>query len=284
MQAKTVIPNFLVVGATKAATTWLYKCLDAHPEIFVPLLKEVNYFSSRYDRGERWYLSHFKNVLDEKAVGELSPSYFINDRTPERIYRFNPDIRSIFMLRNPIERAYSHYCMELRYKTVSENIDRECGLESFIVREGLYYQHISKFIKLFPRENLKFIIYDDIKTEPEKVLADIFYFLGVNPKIETTELFKQRYVKQPRQKFGKLYTFLVAIYRWINNNNKLGQKILNYLKDWGINDKFHQLNSVKQGYPEFSPSKKQELINFYREDIQQLSSLIDRDMSHWLSM
>ncbi len=284
MQAKTVIPNFLVVGATKAATTWLYKCLDSHPEIYVPSLKEVNYFSYRYAKGDRWYLSHFKDVRDEKAVGELSPSYMVSDRAADRIYNFNPDIRPIFLLRNPIERAYSHYCMELRYKTVSEDIDRECHLESIIVREGLYYQHISQFSRLFPRENLKFVIYDDIKTEPEQVLADIFSFLGVKPDLENPELFKQRYTKQPIQKFGGLYTSLVAVYRWINNNNQLGRSMLNFLKDRGVNDRFHQLNSVEKDYPQFSLSKKQELADFYREDIQQLSKIIDRDMSYWLSI
>lgn len=279
-----IIPNFLVVGATKAATTWLYQCLNLHPEVFVPSLKEVNYFSEGYDRGNQWYLSYFKNVRDEKAVGELSPSYLMSDRSPQRIYSFNPNIRLIFMLRNPIERAYSHYCMELRYQTVSENIDRECNLESIIAQEGLYYQHISKFTRLFPQENLKFIIYDDVKTKPKQVLADIFGFLGVNPEFENTDFFQQHYTKQPRQRFDRLYISLVAIYRWLNNNSQLGRKILSTFKDKGLNDTFHQLNSVEKEYPQFSASKKKELADFYREDVRQLSALIDRDMTFWLSV
>ena len=160
------------------------------------------------------------------------------------------------MLRNPIERAYSHYCMELRYQTVSENIDRECNLKSIIAQEGLYYQHISKFTRLFPRENLKFIIYDDVKTKPKQVLVDIFNFLGVNPEFENTNLFKQHYTKQPRQRFDRLYISLVAIYRWINNNSQLGRKILSTFKDKGLNDTFHQLNSVEKEYPQFSPEQE----------------------------
>lgn len=277
-------PNFLLVGATKAATTWLYQCLNEHPEVFVPSLKEVNYFSHQYAQGEQWYLSFFKDVREQKAVGELSPSYFIDDECPSRIYAFNPDMKLLFMLRNPIERAYSQYCMELRYNTVSEDIERELDLESIIVRESLYHRHISKFVGLFPPNNLKFIIYDDIKANPEKVLTDVFDFLGVNSNLENSALYKQSYTKQPRQRFAKLYTLLVAIYRWINNNNEIGRRILSTLKERGFNDKFHHLNSTEKEYPQLPIAKQKELANFYRQDIEQLSQFIDRDLTHWLSI
>ncbi len=278
-----VIPNFLLVGATKAATTWLYQRLNEHPEIYVPSLKEVNYFSRRYDRGKEWYLSFFADVKAEKAIGELSPSYFTSPETPTRIKTLNPDMRLIFMLRHPIERVYSHYCMELRYNTVSEDIERELSLDSIIVRESLYYQQIAKYIELFPRENLKFIIYDDIKTSPEKVLVDLYNFLEVDSNYKNPAIYKQTYTKQPRQKFEKLYTLLVAIYRWINNNNQWGRKILTTLKDRGFNDKFHDLNSTEKEYPQITASKKEQLREFYGEDIKQLAQFLNRDLSSWLS-
>lgn len=277
-------PNFLLVGATKAATTWLYQCLNDHPEIYVPSLKEVNYFSLKYHRGEEWYKSFFKDVRAEKAIGELSPSYFTNAETPNRIKAFNPDMRLIFMLRDPIERAYSQYCMELRYNTVSENIEQEFDLESVIVQESLYYQQISKYLEIFPQENLKFIIYDDIKTNPEKVLVDLYNFLKVDPSYKNPAIYQQAYIKQPRQKFEKIYTFLVSIYRWINNNNSLGRKILNTLKQKGFNDKFHDLNSTEKAYPQLSAIKKQELIKFYSEDIKKLAQFLDRDLTFWPSV
>lgn len=278
-----MIPNFIVVGATKGATTWLYQCLKEHPEIYVPSLKEVNYFSRRYDRGEQWYLSFFKDVKEEKAIGELSPSYFTCQKSPARIYALNPNTRLVFMLRDPIERAYSHYCMELRYNTVSENIDKELVLDSIIVRESLYYQQISKYLHLFPQENLKFIIYDDIKNNPQKVLEDLYSFLGVEPNFENPEIYQSSYAKKPRQRFDKLYTILVAIYRWTNNNSRIGRKILNSLKNRGINDKFHDLNSIEKEYPQLSSAKIKELIKFYQQDIEQLERLLDKDLTHWLS-
>jgi len=278
-----VIPNFLLVGATKAATTWLYQRLNEHPEIYVPSLKEVNYFSRRYDRPQEWYLSFFTDVKEEKAIGELSPSYFTSAEAPSRIKAFNPNMRLIFMLRNPIQRVYSHYCMELRYNTVSEDIEQELNLDSIIVRESLYYQQITKYLELFPRENLKFIIYDDIKTNPQKVLVDLYNFLQVDPNYMNSAIHEQTYIKQPRQKFEKIYTLLVAIYRWINNNNEWGRRILSTLKDRGFNDKFHDLNSTEKSYPQISPTKKEQLKEFYQTDIKQLAQFLERDLSSWLS-
>ena len=279
-----MIPNFLLVGATKAATTWLYQRLNEHPEIYVPSLKEINYFSRRYDRGQEWYLSFFADVAQEKAIGELSPSYFTSDETPARIKALNSDMRLIFMLRDPIQRAYSQYCMELRYNTVSEDIERELSLDSIIVRESLYARQIAKYLELFPRENLKFIIYDEIKTDPEKVLTDLYSFLQVDSNYQNPAIYEQTYAKQPRQKYQKLYTLLVAIYRWINNNNRWGRKILSTLKDRGFNDKFHDLNSTDREYPQLSATKKQELEEFYREDTKQLAQLLDRDLTSWLAI
>ena len=281
---QTTIPNFLLVGATKAATTWLYECLQEHPEIYVPDLKEVNYFSRRYEQGIDWYLSFFDNVQSETAIGELSPSYFTSEAAPSRIYELNPNVRLIVMLRHPIQRAYSQYCMELRYNTVSDNIEQEFNLDSNIVRESLYYQQIGKFRRLFPATNFKFIIFDDIKKNPQGVLQDLYHFLGVEPNFVNQAIAKPSYAKQPRQKFQQLYTILVAIYRWLNNNSKIGRKILNLIKEQGLNEKFHRLNATKKQYPQLSTSKKQELADFYRSDIQQLSQLLDRDLSHWLSI
>jgi hypothetical protein len=276
-------PNFLVVGAAKSATTWLYKCFYEHPEIFVPTLKEVDFFSYNYDKGYEWYLSFF-TLNDEKAVGEISPSYMSNPDIPSRIQEFNPNIKLIFLLRNPIQRAYSHYCMELRYNTVSENIDEELTSESSIVKEGLYYRYISRFANLFPSENIKIIIYNDLKNNVDSVLEDTFSFLGVNPKFRSEEMFKSRYSKMPRQRFAKLYGYLADIYRYINTSSKLGSNIITFFKDKGLNDKFHNLNSSSESYPLLTLEKKRTLAEFYSKEISLLSEYIDRDLSFWLDI
>lgn len=116
-------PNFLGVGASKSATSWVHTCMEEHPEIFVPSEKEIHFFNYNYEKGFDWYESFFHEGIGKKAIGEIS-GYLITPGVPQRIYDYNPDMRLLFFLRNPIDRAYSHYCMDLRSARVSEDIDQ----------------------------------------------------------------------------------------------------------------------------------------------------------------
>jgi hypothetical protein len=106
------LPDFVIIGATKSATTWLSSNLSAHPRVFLPS-PELHYFSRHYDKGEEWYRSHFADARDGQLIGEKSASYLPDAQTPHRLHRLLPKARLIAQLRNPIERAYSDYCMHI---------------------------------------------------------------------------------------------------------------------------------------------------------------------------
>src|SRR5688572_30664430 len=104
-----IVPNFVGIGAPKSATTWLSEVLRKHPDVFVAHGKELVYFSSqkKFSRGEQWYLSHFTGVTTQTAVGEFSVSYLGGGRvTAERIHAFNPDMKLIAVLRDPVARSF----------------------------------------------------------------------------------------------------------------------------------------------------------------------------------
>ncbi|MGH8010521.1 MAG: sulfotransferase domain-containing protein, partial [Candidatus Binatia bacterium] len=108
------LPTLLIIGAQRCGTSSLFKYLGAHPRCKASIRKEVRFFTQYYDRGENWYRSHFPLALsgDSGSTGvtfEASPDYLLDPRTPSRVVRHLPDIRLIAILRNPIERAYSHY-------------------------------------------------------------------------------------------------------------------------------------------------------------------------------
>src|SRR5947209_8592328 len=106
------LPNFLILGAQKAGTTALYAYLRWHPEITGPSFKEVSFFDRHYARGERWYRAHFP-ARRRPFVGEASPSYLFHPLVPERVARLLPDARLVAILRNPVDRAFSHYQHEV---------------------------------------------------------------------------------------------------------------------------------------------------------------------------
>lgn len=279
-------PNFLVIGAAKSGTTWLHSCLEQHPQIYVPLVKEIHFFSypSRYKKGFAWYESFFEECQTEKSIGEVSPSYIVHSKAAERIYNYNPEMRSIVVLRNPIERAYSDYCMLLRSDSVSEDIEQIFSLEDKVhplVSRGLYYSHIVAYLKFFSLENIKISIYEDLKQNPEGFIEDIYSFLEVEPKFKPSILYTRQNSKQALPKFKRVYLSLKTVQKWITKKSVLGKKSINYLRRYGYFDFFHRINQGKD-FPTLSQDKKQQLAKFFQEDVASLSKLIDRDLSFWL--
>jgi hypothetical protein len=277
-----MIPNFLVVGAGKAGTSWLQICFEEHPEIFVPFQKETNFFSLEYGMGLSWYTNFFKGARHEKAVGEICPSYMVLDRATERIHAINPDMKLLFMLREPVSRAYSHYCMLLRGSAASEDIDKDLNEESRLVQEGRYFHHISRFKEYFPPEQIKVVFYDDLKEVPRDFLKDVYGFLGVDTNHTPSVLNREFHNRKPLLSHTGLYNLGVKVIRAVSRT-RTGNRLVTGLRKTGIvNIAYSILPTTK--YPELSPEKIKELKEFYREDIIRLSQLSGRDLSHWISV
>ena len=124
--SRTPLPEFVIIGAAKSATTWLAQNLQAHPQVFIPG-PEPHYFSTEFHRGQAWYESWFEQAPPDRRVGEKSADYLAHPEAPRRIAKALPHARLIVQLRNPIERAYSDYCMFFRRGHVTP--DPECYLD-----------------------------------------------------------------------------------------------------------------------------------------------------------
>src|SRR5437870_9808889 len=106
------LPNFLIGGPPKCASTSLNFYLKQHPEIFMSPVKQTRFFSVYYDKGFDYYIStYFSGITNEKVAGEATPTYFLLPFVPERIKTFNPAMKIIFCLRNPVERTFSGWTM-----------------------------------------------------------------------------------------------------------------------------------------------------------------------------
>ncbi len=101
--------DIFICGAQKSGTTYLSEALASLPDFYLPPIKEVHYFSAHYDRGLRWYLSHFETRRSPRLQVDASPSYMVSAVVPERIRAVNPNAKIVFLLRDPVSRAYSHF-------------------------------------------------------------------------------------------------------------------------------------------------------------------------------
>ncbi len=189
--------TFICVGAQKAGTTSLHNILKQHSEIFLPKKKEIPFFhdEDKFQKGIDWWLKeNYHNVKHEKAIGVINPEYLFFPKACERIYKhLGPDIKIIIILRNPVERAYSHYMMNIRRGI--ENLSFEDALSeeknritlsdykknySYISR-SLYSDQIKRFLKTFQKENFLFLSFEnDIIENRDLTLKKIEDFLEIN--------------------------------------------------------------------------------------------------------
>ncbi len=212
------LPDFLVIGAQKAGTTALYAYLRWHPGIGGPSWKEVSFFDRHYRRGEAWYRGHFPNALRgwiaERSngrplvVGEASPSYMFHPLAPQRVHDLVPDVRLIALLRNPADRAYSHYqhevalgreplsfeqALDAEEERLRGEVERMTDDSSYFSHEwwdhtylarGRYAEQLERWFAVFPREQLLVVPSADLDDRPGETYAGILEHVGV----ETHEL------------------------------------------------------------------------------------------------
>jgi hypothetical protein len=185
-----VLPNFIIAGAPKSATSTLYEYIKQHPEIYMSPVKEPFFFDFNYEKGIEFYESFFEGHNGEKAIGEATVWYMSWKSVPERIYRVIPEVKLIFILRNPVERAFSNYQMDLRsgrytpkqsFGYVIRNEKKIYGIDRRIVSGGFYYQHLKRFENYFSRDNMLILLYDDFKKDVRFVEQSIYNFLEVDP-------------------------------------------------------------------------------------------------------
>ncbi|MBY0231924.1 MAG: sulfotransferase domain-containing protein, partial [Gemmataceae bacterium] len=188
-----LLPDFLVVSPPKTGTTWLADNLRCHPGVFVPASKEVRYFSTFGDwAGLEWYLDHFAGA-GGRLKGEASPSYAL--LPPERIRLLRdlvPDVKLVFLVREPVGRAWSHARHTFRYceagfagRTLSlEEMAEEDWLAGFrhpwLAANDDCLGQLERWLGVFPREQVFLGFFEDLVRRPEGLLRDVFAFLGVD--------------------------------------------------------------------------------------------------------
>jgi hypothetical protein len=202
------LPSALIIGAQRSGTTSLFNYLAQHPDVLPPLGKEIHYFDLHYARGVRWYRGRFpfRHRLRRGALTiDASPYYLAHPLAPERAARLLPEVKLVAVLRNPVDRAFSHYQHEVRDGRESlsfvEAIDREparlAGEEERLRREpgyysynhhrysytrrGLYLEQLGRWARHYPRSSLLVLQSERLFREPAAVSAALYDFLGLRP-------------------------------------------------------------------------------------------------------
>lgn len=189
-----MLPNFIVVGAMKAGTTTLRDYLSGIEQVWI-YPGEARFFSQdrRYARGLGWYESLFEPAAGKLAVGEKSPSYAYQPHVPQRIYECLPTVKLIWIFREPVSRAYSHYWHSatrgkepLSFRTAILREDervRRSILRGYAKRSR-YAEQVSRYLQFFPKEQMLFLLFEDLVRNPTAVLNRVLAFLEVDTQFE----------------------------------------------------------------------------------------------------
>jgi hypothetical protein len=276
-----VVPNFIIAGASKTGSVWLNQCLSEHPQVFVTP-GSPDYFSLRYHRGDDWYRARFDEHQNQSAIGEKSTSYFCSEAAPARIQAWNPGMRLLFVLRDPVRRAYSHYCMQLRSGLASDRIEEELRPGQELVDEGLYFRNISRFLEYFPQSQVHVLIYDDLQRDPAGFLRQIFSCLDVDPEFHPSLTERPFHVTKSRPRFQRLFNTAVTASNWLGSRSRLCGGLLLEARKRGLVDWLHRLNRGPD-FPLLTPGHARRLAEHFQDDARRLSDWLGRDVTTWLS-
>lgn len=304
-------PNFFIVGAPKCGTTSLHEYLQHHPDVYMPYYKEPHFFGTDLD-GSRFrqfrgrpakYLKLFRDARGQKRIGESSPWYLVSARAASEIHSYAPDARIIIMLRNPVDMMYSMWS-QFRYSgneqiasfedALAAEADRRAGKRIRRAAHcitGLQYRRMTRFSEQtkryfdqFGRDQVMVIIFDDFRTDTAAVYAEVLEFLGLPGSVKV-----QFGARNPNKttRFAPLQKLIIST----GFSLMLLKDRLTFLATTSRLVPYAYRTRAVEGviaaytrYERRSPltrATRQRLAMEARPEIDKLSALLDRDLSHW---
>lgn len=291
--------NFIGIGAGRSASTWIFRCLCAHPRICGAKRKETKFFLYK-DKKIKEYKRYFSHCDPILLKGEFTPSYLYSETAAKRIKKNFPDAKLLVCLRNPIERLISHYHFraargELNEKEIEKEINKDLinypADKNGILEKGFYYKYLLMYFKIFPRNQILVMIFEDIEKDPVNFIQRIYKFLGVDPKFVPREINEKiNFISKNRRRFPIFNKITFMFKSRLYNAGKSGKILIKILKLLGIKKIYHYLsilNLRKNGLKSknkilISSQTKSRLIKFYKNDIRNLEVLLNKDLEFWL--
>ena len=297
-----LIPNVFLIGVQKSATTSVYDWMAQHPDVCGPVsLKDTPFFidDHLYNKGLEFLQGIYRREFKGQKVilnGSAHNIYF--EHALQRISELNPEGKMILILRNPVDRAFSAYNFAVKRNLESQDLetavadepnritdpDLKIRSETTYVDHGLYYKQIQRLYAYFKPEQLKVVLYEDVRERPEETIRDLYEFIGVDPgftpdfrTLNKTGTVKYAWIKNMVYNDSKLKRFLLRyiIDPLIPYDLKYRTKIFLLNAMTGKSKKGQQPRAV------LTPENRTLLHSFFQEDIANLEKLLERDLSAW---
>lgn len=274
---KSVLPvvDFMIVGAMKCGTSSLAFKLAEHPDICFSKQKEPHFFSKTYSVGAlKKYHELFSHP--KKLCGEASTTYScypeFNKDTATLIYNYNPKMKLIYVMRDPVRRAVSNYMHLYTRGYTRKGIDQILDLELGLINRGKYFTQIKRYIDLFGRSQVMLVSFEQLVNNPSGVLVDVLLFLGVSDKkLDLSKLDQNN----KTEGIGKLDYRI----EWINRRviSVLPAFVRPKVRTWVTGGAYTKIDKA----PQLDELALSELRKIYAEEVFQIERLIGRKLTEW---
>jgi hypothetical protein len=250
------IPDFLIIGTQRGGTTSLFRYLQLHPRIRLPIIKEIHYFDLQPHRSTNWYFAHFplRHSTSYFITGEASPYYLFHPDVPGRVAALLPDIRLIVLLRDPVTRAYSHYQHNRKHQLESRTFEDAISAEMTVIQSGkryttdntdlhrhysyvargIYTEQMSRWLEFFPREHLLCLNSTYLFQSPKQAVERCVSFLQLDvselPQAQFLEYNQTKHDGQFNVMPQNIQTQLAEFY--LPYNQQLAHQLNHDLTDW----------------------------------------------------
>jgi sulfotransferase family protein len=261
-----------MIGAMKSGTTSLARSLGAHPDVYLLPGKSTHFFDRDFARGVAWYGSCFVDGVDARVVGEATNEYMSHPDAVPRMASVIPDARLIAILRNPVDRCYSHYWhqrirgrepLEFRDALAAESArqaEDPSGMYAYTGR-SCYVAQLERVVAFYPRSSLHVILFEDLRDDPVAVYRAVCRFVGVDDEVVPEELGRQ---------FGGFVRF-----------RSLRVRALQPRMPKALSRVVGRFNAERVGYPPMPDDVRRELTERFEPEVAALSSWLSRDVSAW---
>jgi len=285
--------DFFIVGAPKAGTTSLYHYLNEHPQVEMSSQKEPDYFSDKAIQSQGMYYGKNRIDTEEKynelfntqkkdvIFGEGSVSYLFFPTVAQDIKAYNPIAKIIIMIRNPIDRAFSHYLMDYRLGLVSDSFEDIINKKSRDKNAHLFYQQyikvgeyatqLKRYFDIFDKENILLVDYEDFKSDVTGTVNLVYSFLNVSTEFSADVNKKHNTFTMPRNKLIRfVYSFVVI------------RNMLSFIFSKNIVKAVRFVLFRKNKKPKLLEETSNQLKHYFSNDVRLLESIIGKDYSKWI--
>jgi len=290
-------PDFIIIGAAKAGTTSLYRYLTRHPNIFMSEPKEPTYFArdERFRRGESWYLSLFQDSRPDQLCGEASTNYTnwpLYPDTVTRMAELAPAVKLIYLMRHPVDRAYSHYIQLIQnirtdnpdYK-FDKTFDEYIAVDDSVIQSSNYMLQISQYLTHYSRDQMLFLIFEEFIKDPQSSLTQVADFLGIDRGFDFIGTGEVKENLNRDKEFWLLRSRLTAPLKSLPGGQFIADHLPQSVRDQIYSWLKHlpQRKRIEAEYipPKMKPETRAELLNYFRLPNSELSEFLGKDLSIW---